>query len=339
MFEALTGNSYFYYSADMEYLFAALDILIGLNKNQRINEIYGENMKKEVPEKYPLLFEVFHAFSKDKQFGIIEPIIDFDLSKFSLDNYCEELLQMDRVTFLTYYTEALREDIEKALISEEELLKFYHKYPKISVNFLGLQMLFKSPERYIKAFFEFAKSLKNDAAERLFKKHEKDINKEMKRLKKNLETIEPLAQSEKIMGKTFYNRGPYEKFIFMPCEFGTMRACRLFGKNQFLFYDFLREEPYDSEKVLVEQLKVISDSTRLNILKLLKTNKHLCGAEIATQMSLAPSTVSHHMDQLKNFGLVHEEPVKSAKYYSLNEPNIKNCLKTLEKVLLTEEKK
>ena len=58
------------------------------------------------------------------------------------------------------------------------------------------------------------------------------------------------------------------------------------------------------------------------------------GIEIAEHMNLATSTVSHHMSQLRNSGLVHEEPAGNTKYYSLNTHCIKNCIETLEKTFL-----
>ena len=69
-------------------------------------------------------------------------------------------------------------------------------------------------------------------------------------------------------------------------------------------------------------------------LVLLKEKKSMNGIEIADQMKLAPSTVSHHMTHLKNSGLVHEEPAGNTKYYSINVHCMKNCIETLEKTFL-----
>lgn len=86
--------------------------------------------------------------------------------------------------------------------------------------------------------------------------------------------------------------------------------------------------------MISEALKMLSDKTRYQILVLLKEKKSMNGIEIAEQMKLAPSTVSHHMTHLKNSGLVHEEPAGNTKYYSINTHCMKNCIETLEKTFL-----
>ena len=50
------------------------------------------------------------------------------------------------------------------------------------------------------------------------------------------------------------------------------------------------------------------------------------GFEISKALSIATSTVSHHMDQLKESGLITEEPVKNAKYYGLNKQTAKELI-------------
>ncbi|HOT98750.1 MAG TPA: metalloregulator ArsR/SmtB family transcription factor [bacterium] len=56
----------------------------------------------------------------------------------------------------------------------------------------------------------------------------------------------------------------------------------------------------------VEVLKALSDHGRLRILKLLE-NKKLCVCEITELIGLATSTISSHLNVLKNAGLIKDE--------------------------------
>jgi ArsR family transcriptional regulator, arsenate/arsenite/antimonite-responsive transcriptional repressor len=63
--------------------------------------------------------------------------------------------------------------------------------------------------------------------------------------------------------------------------------------------------------------KALNDSTRREILQLLK-KKDLTAGEIADHFSISKPSISHHLDLLKQAGLV--ESVKEGQYifYSLN---------------------
>ncbi|HPR89375.1 MAG TPA: metalloregulator ArsR/SmtB family transcription factor [bacterium] len=56
----------------------------------------------------------------------------------------------------------------------------------------------------------------------------------------------------------------------------------------------------------VDVLKALSDHGRLRILKLLE-NKKLCVCEITELIGLATSTISSHLNVLKNAGLIKDE--------------------------------
>ena len=56
----------------------------------------------------------------------------------------------------------------------------------------------------------------------------------------------------------------------------------------------------------VDILKALSDLGRLRILKILEV-KSLCVCEITELIGLATSTVSAHLSQLKNAGLIEDE--------------------------------
>jgi ArsR family transcriptional regulator len=72
--------------------------------------------------------------------------------------------------------------------------------------------------------------------------------------------------------------------------------------------------------------KALNDATRREILELLK-KKDLTAGEIADQFNISKPSISHHLDLLKQAGLV--EAVKEGQfiYYSLNTTVMDEILK------------
>ena len=136
------------------------------------------------------------------------------------------------------------------------------------------------------------------------------------------------------MGKTFRNRGPYAEFFFLPSYLLPARAVRYFHvkgehKRQILFLT-LRDIGRSRDDT-VKALKALADGTRYQILTLLAAQGPMRGLDIAKKVSIAASTVSHHMEQLRDCGLVTEEQVKSAKYYGLSRQGSAELLEELKK--------
>ncbi|ERL65913.1 ArsR/SmtB family transcription factor [Schleiferilactobacillus shenzhenensis] len=143
-----------------------------------------------------------------------------------------------------------------------------------------------------------------DAAAKSFKGH----------IETRLKTNDPLALAEDLMGKQFRNRGPYQRFYFVPTFFGP--TIRLFGKQQTLFIH-VPTQPLD-QAAIVTAWKALADETRYQLIRLLDDNGPLRAVDLADQVGFSAPTISHHLDVLYRAGLVHIEPVGRAKYYSLN---------------------
>lgn len=85
----------------------------------------------------------------------------------------------------------------------------------------------------------------------------------------------------------------------------------------------------DPETGYPEGLKLLADKTRFVILNGLKEKGEMSGQEIAGKYDLAASTVSHHMTQMRDLGLVNERHVNVTKYYSVNKAGIEALLKAI----------
>ena len=66
-----------------------------------------------------------------------------------------------------------------------------------------------------------------------------------------------------------------------------------------------------------ETLKALADPTRREILLLLREGE-LTAGELAQQLGIAPSALSHHLQKLRSAGLLEERREKNFIYYELN---------------------
>jgi len=72
---------------------------------------------------------------------------------------------------------------------------------------------------------------------------------------------------------------------------------------------------YDTKK-LSTLLKLISDNSRLQILYIIQKDEH-CVCELMKETKLSQSLISHHLKDLKDYGLVSKRIQGKWSYYSL----------------------
>lgn len=82
----------------------------------------------------------------------------------------------------------------------------------------------------------------------------------------------------------------------------------------------------------IEALRVLSDETRIRILKILEEGPaYLC--QITAVLGFSPSTVSVHMKKLKRFGFVEDRKEGIKVLFNLSEPKNENLREILKSVL------
>lgn len=333
MQEKLSGNTYFWYEREIEYLLAAIELLVSFDVNPKIREVYSCEFVEEKKKSYPLLFEFFENMQKEYGIEWMEFLLEHDLKEFHIENYFAYMKAQSKKAFLCTILQMPESKIEKALESEQGQLALYQNNKDVFQSYFVIQTLFQNSDWLIERFEQFVLELRTEEAEKYLEAHEREIQTWKTKMQDELQRKDGLAYSESLMGKSFHNRGPFEAFYFVPSIFMPIRCCRWFEKNQIMIFDAIRMGQQDNQ-MIAEALKMLSDKTRFQILKLLKERMSMNGIEIAEQMKLAPSTVSHHMNHLKKSGLVHEEPAGNTKYYSINIHCMKNCIETLEKTFL-----
>lgn len=107
----------------------------------------------------------------------------------------------------------------------------------------------------------------------------------------------------------------YEEILVIPVNLLPTHAYMFFGYGNVtvLFNSSMTEERQAELEVMKEEslniLRALSDNTRLRILQLIaRYNGEVHGKKIAHMLDLSPSVVSRHLTQLKDSGVLLEEP-------------------------------
>lgn len=83
---------------------------------------------------------------------------------------------------------------------------------------------------------------------------------------------------------------------------------------------------------LIRALKALSDESRLKLLQLLPKpddERCFCVGDLADQLAMSQSCVSHHLAILKSAGLVRCEKDCGCSYYVVNVEKLDSCLQQL----------
>lgn len=86
----------------------------------------------------------------------------------------------------------------------------------------------------------------------------------------------------------------------------------------------------EEERILIQ---VISDPTRIQIMKTLSVKQSLCGKDILAHFSITQPTLSHHMNLLCSCGLVDSAKKGKYVYYLLNAEGVKKVIALFEDLI------
>jgi len=361
----ISEKGYFGYVKDLEAIFAALGLLIGDRAQEICVKIYGPEQTDAWKSHYRFLFEAFQAIKGCNPWGLLDfllnvPLVDatpnpssaesisseFSLETFTLEQYRDYLLALPEEDILWAFLEPVHpyeEDhhakaiLRSALTDDTALDQVYEWVAKDCPSFLGFSGFVRQNRRYLRDFFDLAQQMQTNELSQILREQEAQTLQLLEDTTQGVEQFGELTFSEMQLGKSFRNRGPYEEFLFLASYLIPTPACRFFHmdgtaeqarhKRQILFLS-LRQTKRRREDTL-KSLKAIADGTRYQILMLLAHKGPLRGLDIAREVSIATSTVSHHMDQLKEGGWITEEQVKNSKYYGLNRKNAADFLQGL----------
>ena len=334
IYESFKENCVFFYHEDAELLFAADSLLQGEPVHKLCSKIYGDAVIGELRKKYRFLFELCQSLSGLHSTGIFEFLLRLPPERFSLAALKNLLGGMETEELIRRYMDVGKDvflQMRQALDNGDASGGFFGESSYYFKSYIGMQAFFTHAKRYCMEYLALAEELRTDAFLRALEEAAPQLTQLRQSIDQRLEELPPLQCSEQLMGKTFRNRGPYAHFFFSASLFMPYRAIRFFADDQLLFLTLRQVKQNDAETV--KKLKAVAEQTRLNIITLLGEKGSLRGMDIAQALNLSPSTVTHHMEQLKGAGLVLEEPVKNAKYFSVSKHGMKELIERLSKTL------
>ena len=335
-FERLRNDCVFAFVPELEPVWGAISLLSGETVHTLCTEIYGTEQIVTWKRKYNFLFEIYAVITKHFNVNMLDYLLEMPLENISLDSLRKTVLAESAVDFvwrqmsLDYFCkDANKETLEKAMTDDAALDVAYGWIADHCESFLAFSAFVRQSQRFISEFFSLAKDMQTPDLETAMEKQASEVERMYQSVCQGAKADDLLLFSQEMMGKTFRNRGPYSEFIFLPSYLIPLKACRFFdmdgdNKRQILFLALRQISRGREDKV--KALKAIADPTRYQILTILAQEGPMRGMDIAKKVSVATSTISHHMEQMRDCGLVTEEPVKNAKYYGLSKQSAKTLL-------------
>ena len=301
-----TGDdSAFWFSPDAEVLSAAEGILSG-SESGLFAVVFNKTKLDEYRAKYRLSFEIFASFTTGSMLpNVFECLQGFDICNFSLKIFHDHIKTIDKTELPGILLDIPVNGLDDLTCKDREIFS----------NYLGAATYLAHAGDLVDCIFSLAEELRTDAFYEMLDKYKSKIDEALADTVNELDASSPLEYSDKLLRKNMRRRGPYDFYAFAPTVFSRYRAVRYIGAEQFMFFT-VQDAVYDNEQTL-RKLKSLADDTRFRIVSLLKEKGGLGGSEIVDATGLSASTVSHHMKNLREAGLVHEETDGTAKYYSL----------------------
>jgi DNA-binding transcriptional ArsR family regulator len=143
-------------------------------------------------------------------------------------------------------------------------------------------------------------------------------------VKQRLSGRNPVEVAEEIKGSKFSSKAGFKEYIFSPSYFFHQHNIISYNEDTFLMiFNINVDNSFDDGEAerLSEPLKVLSDKTRLEILRQLK-RRSTYGKILASRLNLTTATISRHLDQLKSINLISEGKSNNVKYYRVNSEEV-----------------
>lgn len=325
-------NVYFAYYRDMEYVAALTGILADHVDGRICREIYGEEFIARIRRKHRELAEIVNSFHVGG-LEILEFYMDYKGEAFNLEEYYMHMKNMDTLDFLFklfgYHVD--REEIKLALKDEELLVKLMDEGKTQINSYVNLKRIINHREEFLDLFYAGLKDIQTPELEAYLDQYEKRLPILQSELEEKLQVKEPIEITRDIVNNCSIQKRDYELYGFIPLCMLPRNTVNYHYKDQFVLYS--KRGMQLREKALAI-LKVVTDDTRIRIIDLLSECGTANGKKISRCLQLAPSTVSHHMEQLVECEVVKEEKRGNSKVYSIDHVAGENFVRELESIIL-----
>ena len=294
-----------------------------VDKFKNIKKKYKHIFSK-ISNKFYTGFGIVEFMVKCKEFNDVNSYIAF-MDSFSDDDFLN-------IYFGGYISSDAIADVRNRKLTTSEFLK---KHSMDEQNAAYYEYILYNTDRFRKELDCMIKDIDSKYIDECMRSVIGLYNAATEKVNAELENWHPLSVAQGIMEKRFMNIAEYKHYIFIPVYFFSPHKIRYMDETtQILFINVVKRQlSVDEEREeLVKALKVMSDSSRLELLRLI-TERPMYGKEIAEKLKITTPTVSHHIDQLKDVGLIHEERDKNTKYFSTDPRRIDALLERLKKFL------
>ena len=346
IWEAVSEACTFAFLPALEPLFGARALVGGEMDHHVCTDIFGAEQVADWKRRYRFLFGTYDAVKHLSLSGVQDFLLDTLSPELTAEHFQSCVLSRPAMERLWRqcgweYFGISADELEAALTDDGMLTQIYERVETVCADFLAFSAFVRQNERYLRDFFALAQEMDTPALHAALEAHTEQIEALREKTRDGLRRMEPLAFAQELMGKTFYHRGPYETFFILPSLLMPFAYVRLFyddgtPHNRMLLFCTVRSAERGQARILAE-LKALADPTRYQILMLLARNGPCKGQDVARALHLAPSTVSHHMTELRDNGLVTEEQVRSAKLFGVSRNTVKELLSTISSDLRLEE--
>jgi DNA-binding transcriptional ArsR family regulator len=203
-----------------------------------------------------------------------------------------------------------------------------------SYKWENIRFAFERTEEFINKLDDIFKVINLEVINQL--KQQELYTESIQKVSMNLKSKVPIDVAQNIMGKKFRRIFDFSTYYFVPSYFYMSRPMRTFNeRTQIVIYPVQKVNEYN-KNTLADALKIIGDGKRLEIIEKLAL-RPMFGKELAKELGIGTSTVSHHLDQLRSIGLINEEREKSVKYFSVNTNEYNRLCDALKNFITLEE--
>ena len=328
----LQKNVYFAYCRDFEYVAVVAGLLADNLEGRLCREIYGEAFVSKMKKKHRELAEIINSMYLGG-LEMLEFLMDYQTEKFDFKEYLSYIESMDTAQFIYQFFgySATLEEVKTALKDDEALAKLMDENKLHIKSYVNLKHLINHRKEYLDLYVSCIEDIKVPELEEYLDQYEKLLPQLEAEIRALLSEKTPIEVSQEIMNKCFRTIRDYKYYAFLPVAMLPRNAVTYFEKNQYVLYS--KNRMISRQKPL-NILKVVSDETIIRIIDLISESGKVNGKRISEWIKIAPSTVSHHMEQLVECGLVKEEKHGNYKEYSIHHENGENLIKELEGIIL-----
>lgn len=301
---------------------------------------HHEYIKDWIDKAYPSLSssskKILNLISELPYQGIefFEIILDTRIFN-DVDNLSKSIMNYKETQFTYILTgeQVEIETIEKIKKSKEEFQNFIAELPWLYRGGKDIyEWIIYNTEDFklslVKLIFEIDNTLFEEKFNSLNTEYQAAVNDMNIKLGKST----PLQIANCIMNKVLEENSKIHEYIFIPSYFINPHYVMAFNKYARMFLYDIRKETVlirtEAREKLSSELKILSDKTRLEILRLLILQP-CSGTTLSSRLNLTTATISHHIDLLRSASLITEIREKNTKYYSANVQKIDDLLNNL----------